>query len=88
MQLSDIIPEGVPQGYFNGYALGNSHEDFVIVLAHNGRATIALNTTPSHAKALALHLLRMIEEIEKTTGQTIREFQGHKDSVEQGEMEA
>ena len=83
VNLSDVIPEGLPQGYFNGYAIGSSREDVVIVLTHNGRSTIALNTTPSHAKALALSLLQIVEGIEGLTGQTVRPFAGQMESNEE-----
>ncbi len=57
--------------YMNGFRAGCSLTDVFVVLQHNGADIAVLNVSFTLAKTLGESLLKLVEELEKKSGQTI-----------------
>lgn len=83
-QMQALLNSPIPKIYANGIGTAPTRSDISIVLLHNGVATGIITLPLSAAKSLTGDIAQALEEIEKKTGQKVRDL---KDLAANGEGE-
>jgi hypothetical protein len=71
LQLQAALQSPAHKIYANGFMMGQSPTDMLVVLLHNGTPTSILNLSYIAAKSLSIELANNITRFEKATGQVI-----------------